>query len=122
MVKVKKNICISSVIIVTIVILIIISYWSELFQKGNPVPYLKAIVQLDNNQTYIKLKENQKDIFITKRNNYKDFLEYLENNYDVSIYEQMGNGYIFKSDDKVEVLVTSEIYLRYYKVWTLSID
>lgn len=116
----KRNIITYTIIIVFITIaIILISYRKVIFQKGNPIPYLKAISQLNTNQTYVHVQDNNSNIFITKRDNYDEFHKYIEDNYDVSFKEQMGNGYIFSSNEK-EVLVSSELYLKFYIVWTLN--
>lgn len=120
--KIKKHNFIHSIII-TIVIIIVITLvlnWSVIFQKGNPIPYLNSILHLNNNQTYIQVQDDNPIIFITKRHNYDELHKYIEDNYDVSFDEQMGSGYIFRSDKKV-VISTSEVYWKYYVVWTMSI-
>jgi uncharacterized membrane-anchored protein YitT (DUF2179 family) len=117
----KGNILIAITMIIFIIIsIIIISNWAVIFQKGNPIPYIKAILQLNREQSYIQVENDESHIFITKRANYEEFHEFVKNKYDVSFVEQMGSGYLFSSDEN-EVLITSEVYLKYYIVWTVVI-
>jgi len=120
--KVKKHNIILSIIIAIFIIMAItlIINWSVIFQKGNPIPYLKSILQLNANQTYIQVQDDNPIIFITKRDNYDELHKYIEDYYDVSFDEQMGSGYIFSSDEKV-ITVTSEIYWKFYIAWTMRI-
>ena len=119
---VKNRNIINSIIISTVIIimLILISNWPVIFQKGNPLPYFKAISQLNSNRTYIQVQEDDSIIFVTKGDNYDEFHKYVEDYYDVSFNEQMGSGYIFRSDKKV-VVVSAEVYWKYFVVWTISI-
>ncbi|MHB8127385.1 MAG: hypothetical protein ACYDEX_00100 [Mobilitalea sp.] len=120
--KAKNHNIIRSIIIAIFIIVAIalILNWSVIFQKGNPIPYLKSISQLNANQTYIQVQDDDSIIFVTKRDNYDELHEYIEDSYDVSFDEQLGSGYIFSSDEKV-ITVTSEIYWKYYIVWTMRI-
>lgn len=120
--RVKKHNIARSIIIVIFIIIAItfILNWSVIFQKGNPIPYFKSILQLNANQTFIPVQDDNAIRFITKRDNYDELHKYIEDNNDVSFDEQMGSGYIFSSDDKV-ITVTSEVYWKFYKVWTVSI-
>ena len=120
--RVKNHNIIKSMIIsiVIIIMLMLISNWPVIFQKGNPLPYFKAISQLNSNQTYIQVQDDDLIIFVTKRDNYDEFHKYVEVYYDVSFNEQMGSGYIFRSDKKV-VVVSAEVYWKYFVVWTISI-
>lgn len=121
--KIKKSDIIASTIIVIVIMItiIIISFWPVIFQKGNPIPYVKAILQLNSNQTYVQVQENKSNIYITKRDKSDEFIEYVEMKYEVSFQEQLGSGYIFSFNGK-EVLASSEIYLKYYKVWNLNVE
>jgi hypothetical protein len=121
--KLKKSNIIAStfIVIVIMIVIIIISFWPVIFQKGNPIPYIKAILQLNSNHTYVQVQENNSNIFITKRDKIEEFLEYIEVKYEVSFQEQMGSGYILSSNEK-EVIASSEIYLKYYIVWNLNVE
>jgi hypothetical protein len=99
---------------------VLFSFRNVIFQKGNPLPYIKGMLQL-NNKPYVQIHEDNPIIFITKRDNYSELHKYIESYYGVSFDEQMGNGYFFRSKEKT-VTVSSEIYWRYYIVWTVSIN
>lgn len=121
--KINKNkiaLSIFTAIFIFIVITLVFN-WSVIFQKGNPTPYLKSILQLNANQTYIQVQDDNSIIFITKRDNYDELHKYIEHSYDVSFDEQMGSGYRFSSEEKV-ITVTSEIYWKFYRVWTISVN
>lgn len=118
----KNHNIINSIIIsiAIIIVLIFVTNWTVIYQKGNPLPYFKAILQLNANKTYVQVQDDDSIIFVTKRDNYDEFHKYVEGYYDVSFNEQMGSGYIFRSHKKV-VVVSSEIYWKYYVIWTISI-
>lgn len=120
--KSRKRIYFISVIIIILILIAVMftAYRPQIFQKGNPLPYIKGMLQL-NNKTYVQIQKDTPIIFITKRDNYADLHKYIENNYNVSFDEQMGGGYFFRSEEKV-VIASSEIYWRYFFVWTVSIN
>jgi hypothetical protein len=118
----KRNIILTTIIAIFIIMAItLIINWPVIFQKGNPIPYLKSILQLNDNQTFIQVQEDNPIIFITKRDNYNELHKYIENNYNVSLNEQVGSLYLFSSDEKL-ITVRSEIYWRFYIVWTMIIE
>lgn len=117
-IKHKLVLAIISIFIFAAIILTI--NWSSIFQKGNPIPYLKSMFQLNEKQTFIQVKKENPIIFLTERDHYEDLHKYIENTYDVSFDDQMGSGYIFSSEEK-EIILTSEIYWKYFKVWTMRI-
>ncbi|MDF2540448.1 MAG: hypothetical protein K0S47_166 [Herbinix sp.] len=119
--QMEKHIVLLSIMmaIVIIISVIFIMKWPVIFQRGNPIPYLISIVQLNDNKTYMLVEDNPM-VFITKRDNYEELLAYIEESNEVAYDEQMGSGYIFRSDEKV-ITITSEIYWRNYYVWTMSI-
>jgi len=108
----KRNIILYTIIAIIIILAItLIINRAVIFQKGNPIPYLKSVLQLSANQTDIQVQDDNPFIFITKRGNYKELHKYIEGNYNVTFDEQMGSGYIFRSDEKV-ITITSEIYWK----------
>lgn len=89
-----------------------------IFQRGNPLPYIAGMLQLNSQRPYVKVADGEGLIYITKRNDYGGLHEFIETSYDVDFTEQMGSGYIFRSEHK-KLVVLSEIYWKYYIVWTI---
>jgi hypothetical protein len=120
--KVKKRNIISLIIIAIFLLMVItlITNWPVIYQKGNPIPYLRSMLLIESNQTYVQVNEDNPITFITKRDKYDELHKFIEDKYEVSFDEQMGSGFIFRSDKKV-ITVTSEIYWKYYIVWTMSV-
>lgn len=94
-------------------------YWRVIFQRGNPLPYIAGMLKLNSQNTYAGVIDGEDIIYITKRNDYGDLHEFIEASYGVEFVEQMRSGYIFRSEHK-KLILTSEIYWKYYTVWTLS--
>ncbi|SUB75807.1 hypothetical protein [Peptoniphilus indolicus] len=85
------------------------------FQKGNPIPYLIAISKIKKEKPYVKLDKN---ILISKNGDVSYLFKHFENDMGIKFKEQMGSGYIF-SDGNKDYLLTSEIYLKKYIVWSI---
>ncbi len=118
--KDKKQYFIFTMIFVSLIIMVAVFLLDRnvIFQKGNPLPYIKGMLQL-NDKTYVQIQEDSPLIFITKKDKYSELHKHIERNYGVLFDEQMGSGYIFRSKEKM-VIVSSEIYWRYYIVWTVA--
>ena len=119
----KKRLVIVSIIAFVILAFSIISNWFPvILQRGNPFPYISAAIQIDSDSPYAKVDvEEAADVFISLRvRGSSDECEALF--YDVAyskgyeFVEQAGSGYIF-SDGKNSMVISSEIYLKYFMVW-----
>jgi hypothetical protein len=110
-------------LIISIVILIVgffmIFCSSVIFQEGNPWPQIKGIAQLNfGNKAVVKLDIGENK-YITKSDNpeiIKSFMK--EKDYDFT--EQMGSGYLFKSQTGANAVATHRYYSRYYSLWSIT--
>lgn len=102
-----------------ILILILVFIFSDsIFQCGNPIPYIEKIVTLNEDKKFAKVYDD-KDVYITKKEDYEDLHKYIEDKYKVSFLEQMGSGFIFVSYNE-NITLTGEIYLKNYEVWKVT--
>ena len=95
-----------------------------IFQRGNPIPYVKKAVLLSEDKPYQKVFSD-KEIYISKGREHHiksqdSLMEFVESKYDVIFVEQAGSGYLFQSKTHT-VIMTGEVYLRYYNIWEVSI-
>lgn len=96
-----------------------------IFQRGNPIPYLKKAVFLSEKEHYKKVFDN-KEIYISKGRGYyniaeESLIKLAENKYNATFIEQAGSGYIFQSEDQ-RIIMSTEVYLKYYNVWEISAE
>lgn len=119
----KERISIKNMSLVILVISIVLlgtflhSYRKVIFQRGNPIPYLISAMSLDNDTKFIEIEE-ETGVYISKRGEYTEFFDFIEKSYDVDFIEQAGSGFIFSNGDE-NITVGSEIYLKYFTVWTM---
>ncbi len=107
--------CVAALFILTAAVLSI--YGSAIFQRGNPLPYLAAATKISDEQPFVQVNDDTgAEIFISKRGNCPELLEYVESKWDLEFVEQAGSAYLF-SNGTSELFVTSEIYWRKYTVW-----
>lgn len=92
---------------------------SVIFQCGNPIPYIYKMFLLNGDTTYADVF-NDNNTYITKRYDSDELFRFVENEYDVIFKEQAGSGFLFESD-ATEVILSSQIYWRYYMVWDLNV-
>ena len=90
-------------------------YGPAIFQKGYPVPYIKAMMKISDETPLVKVKEG---IYITKTGEKQAVFDYIKEKYDAELVEQAGSGYIF-SNGTDKLTVSSEIYWRKYTVWSI---
>lgn len=105
-------------ILLILALLFLFLFKDSIFQCGNPIPYMKKIITLDENKKFTKVFED-KEIYITLKDDYEDLYKYIEDKYKVCFLEQMGSGFIFESYNE-RVIVTGQIYLRNYEVWNIT--
>lgn len=94
-------------------------YRKTIFQCGNPIPYIAKMITLDNDKHYAKVFKD-KDIYITKKNDFNDFEKHIMDRYDVNFYNKIGVKYTYTSD-KYKVVLSPETYWSKYTVWKVTI-
>ena len=118
----KRRVVIVSAVAGVMLLLWIANLWSPvIFQRGNPIPYLKAAMKIDENNYYVKVNvDSTNDIYISLREGGK--CEALFNDMAYSrgfeYVDQAGSGYIF-SDGQNRLVISSEIYLGKFIVWKI---
>ncbi len=94
-------------------------YAPVIFQRGNPVPYLSAAMQIDTDNRYVKVDvPGSYGIYITLRGDSGRLFYDIAYDRGFEFVEQMGSGYVF-SDGTNRFTISSEVYLRYFTVWTV---
>ena len=114
----KKHIYIICVL-VFFVSLLVFTFRKNIFQYGNPIPYIEKMVTLNEDKKFAKIYDD-KDIYITKNGDHNDLHKYVEKKYNVVFLDQMGSDYIFISSNNT-VILTSEIYWSKYEISKITI-
>ena len=114
----KKILIISLSLILILIAILFYTYKGVIFQRGNPLPYLLASLEISEETPYVEIGENT-GIYISQRGECLPLLEFIEETQNVDFIEQGGNTYIF-TDGINTITASSEIYLRYFTVWTVS--
>ena len=116
----KCRVAAASAIAVAMLLLWIANLWSPvIFQRGNPIPYLVAAMDIDENNYYVKVDvDDTNAIYISLREGGKCESLFHDVAYSkgFEFVEQAGSGYIF-SDGKNRLVISSEIYLGRFIVW-----
>ena len=116
----KRRVVIVSAVAGVMLLLWIANLWSPvIFQRGNPIPYLKAAMDIDENNYYVKVDvDDTNAIYISLREGGKCEALFHDVAYSkgFEFLEQAGSGYIF-SDGKNRLVISSEIYLGKFIVW-----
>ena len=94
--------------------------WDAIFQRGNPLPYLAAMVKLTGENSF-EAVNGMDGIFITRRDDKAGLFQMIQDTYYVEFKEQFGNAYLF-TDGEQNYTIGSEIYWGSYTVWTLPFD
>jgi len=116
----KRRVTVVSAVAVAMLLLWIANLWAPIiFQRGNPIPYLAAVMGIDENNYYVKVDvDDTNAIYISLREGGK--CEALFNDVAYSkgfeFVEQAGSGYLF-SDGKNRLVISSEVYLGRFIVW-----
>lgn len=116
----KIKIALGIVAVCLILCIAIIALYSPvIFQRGNPLPYLRAAAKLSDDTQYVQVKQTESEsVYITRRGESDALLRMFAESTGAVFQEHMGGGYIFFDDDK-EWLLESEIYWKNYTVWVV---
>lgn len=115
--KKKRIITICAVVLVILAASAFYLNRAAIFQRGNPIPYLTAAVQISEKNPYVAVDET-KGIYISKRGECPELFDYFQEEMGVKFVEQAGSGYLF-SDGTKNYVISSEVYWGRYTVWTL---
>ncbi|HRY62173.1 MAG TPA: hypothetical protein P5056_00105 [Candidatus Paceibacterota bacterium] len=90
-----------------------------IFQEGNPWPQIKGIAQLTFGEQNIVKLDIEENKYITKSDSSEIIKSFMKDKgYDFA--EQMGSGYLFKSQTGAGAVATHKYYSRYYSLWTIT--
>ncbi len=121
--RLKQGLIIVSIIAcLSIMVFLLSKMFPIIFQRGNPVPYLIAAIQIDDTHRYVKVNDGSfQNVYISKRKDerIKDLLEEIENEpeLELTFNEQLGSVYEVTDGQNV-IHIDSEIYLGRYIVWS----
>ena len=104
-------------VVVFVLLNFFVSYAPSLFQRGNPLPYLAAAAQLSDERTFVAV-DGEPGVYIAHAGECPALFAMIEAQWDVSLIEQAGSGYIF-ANDHIRIVASSEIYLGRWTVWQL---
>ena len=113
----KKKIAILCAATFVLLAAVVFLKWDAIFQRGNPIPYLTAAVQLSKDNPYAAVDETN-GIYISKRGDKEALFQMIQDTYGVELKDQLGSSYLF-SDGENNYTVSSEIYWGSFTVWTL---
>ena len=90
----KKNRVITFCAVTLSILCVLFLYGQRraIFQRGNPIPYLRAAAQLSEEHPYVAVDE-ARGIYISKRGEYLELFEFFQDELDVEFVEQAGSGY-----------------------------
>lgn len=115
----KKKVVVLCAVILVLLVSVVFLKKDAIFQRGNPIPYLKAVFQLSETNPYVAVDELN-GIYISKRGDKDALFHMIQDTYGVELKDQLGSSYLF-SDGENNYTVSSEIYWGRFTVWTLPI-
>lgn len=92
---------------------------NTIFQEGNPIPISKAIIEVLFSKKEIVYMPS-KDKYLSRADNNKSLITYaIEKGW--TYVDQLGAGIFFESKDN-KILVTSNMFSKYFVVYKISIS
>ena len=113
----KKKVFATCAVIIVILVAVVFLKKDAIFQRGNPIPYLTAVVHLSETNPYVAVDE-ENGIYISKRGDKEALFQMIQDTYGVELTDQLGSSYLFL-DGENTYTVSSEIYWGKFTVWTL---
>ncbi len=89
-----------------------------LLNKGNPIPYLRAMFALNNHVPFVKvaIHEGRYDIYMTKHRESDAMIQHIETELGMEFEDYSGPSYVF-SNGKETIIVEIERYFGDYTLW-----
>ena len=120
--KKKAIVCGMISVLVAAVMVLLIGWGDAIFQCGNPLPYLMAAVQLDDETPYALVKETENfEIYITARDVQEKMIAAIEAATESEFLEQGGRAFFFENAQE-HFAVENEIYWGRFLVWRVPED
>lgn len=111
-----RTILLAATVMVLAVVLVLHRWGPAIFQQGNPIPYLAAAARLTT-QPYARVNDRSVcDVYISRSHDCPELFDKIEKERSVTFVEQAGSGFLF-SNGADRLVVSSEIYWRYFVVW-----
>lgn len=113
----RKKVIFPFTLIIIFFLIIFTIYGRAIFQEGNPLPIVKAIIQLETSDSdYIQYSKKPLK-YISKSRIDRELMikKYMEKN-KWSYIEQLGGGYIFTKENEQAIVVTKQFSSKYF-VW-----
>lgn len=118
--KTSKILAVSAVIVLITFAIFLEAKWDAVFQRGNPIPYLSAMVKLSDENPFVAV-EDMDGVYVTRRGDKLAFFEMICDTYGVELQDQIGSSFVFTDGENIHA-VSSEIYWGRFTVWMLSFD
>lgn len=118
--KAGRILCLCAIILLILFSLTAALKWDAIFQRGNPIPYMAAMVKLSGSHTF-EAVPGLDNTYITRRGEQQALFQMIEDTYGVEFKDQLGSGYLF-SDGRLNYLAGSEVYWGRFTVWTFSFE
>lgn len=115
----NKIVLLIAFLIISVLGVFMIFYSPVIFQEGNPWPQIKGIAQLNfGNKDVVKLDIGENK-YITKSNNLEIIKSFMKDK-GYEFTEQMGSGYLFKSNAETSAVAVHRYYSRFYSLWSIT--
>ena len=118
--KISKTLILCVVVLLIFPAFMVAFKWNSIFQRGNPIPYIAAMVKLSDKNSF-EAVANTDDTYITRRDDKQQFFQMIQDTYGLELMDQLGSSYLF-SDGEKNYTVASEIYWGQFTVWTLVFE
>lgn len=118
----NKKVLLFITLIVLIVGVFLFLYSPIIFQEGNPYPQIKGIIQLTFGKSDMVKLFGSDNKYITKNKNNQEIIRDFMKEKGYEFIEQLGAGYLFKSDIGVRAIAVHKYYSRYYSLWNIIED
>lgn len=122
--KFKRN----DVIIILLmgICVILVMGRNMIFQEGNPLQYIGAMISLAAGRDYAEAERigtdgNKEKVYVTKGEDHESLFGYIEENFQVKYKDQNGSGYVFEGTGGERIL-TGRKYFKYFTVWSMTGD
>ena len=106
-------------LLVVLLLALFFSYGPAVFQRGNPLPYLRAMATLNRKQPFAEVPQRSGEyISLLGEAAEAAVLTHIEAEYDAIACDQHGRAFVFQQGE-TRFYVMTEVYWGRFRVWVI---
>ena len=117
--KARRTVLLALAAVLAASALVVAVQGPAIFQRGNPIPYFVATLQIADDRPFAYVGEEEgREVYIAERESDEAIIDHVAKERGLDFMEQAGAGFIF-SDGRNQIIAQTEVYWGRWTVWEI---